>query len=306
MKTFQMYVPNGSLEQGVWQLLADAGMPIKYLSARSYHGRINGSRLFPPPDNLVVKMRPQDITWAVADGHAHLGFAGEDLIRESGRADELQILNTYKIAKSGTGIVNLVVAVPADSDIQSPSDIRPEYVGVTEYPRITREFLAEFGLSPVVRTCHGSTEAYGPPPGNNGCKGIADFIVDNTDTGESLKAGGWRSIHTVMEAKLCLFAYKAAYNLDGFSDWSEEFMLLLNSVIAAREKVLLKFNVAEAQLQVAIQLVGDAATVSDTASHGHAIEVVVDQSDVNTLMVQLKQDVGATAIIVETFRNFVP
>lgn len=298
-----LLVPNGSLEKAVHELLAEAGIPIRYREQRNYRGKIGNSHLFPKPFDWAKKMRPQDATWVVADRKADLGFTGDDLIVESGRADELLVLRRYPLSRGGVGKIRIVVAVPDKSSIQTIDEITPNCELVTEYPRLATNWLSERGIKPRIRRCHGSTEAFGSD--ENGSK-IADVIVENTETGESLSIGEWRIIAEIMESQLCLFTHR---NSSEFRKWVEdEFCVLLDSVVTARSRRLLKCNVITDRLKevLAIMPAANSPTVNKLAGgKGLALESIIGADQIKGLIPRLIK-AGATAIIELPMAKFVP
>lgn len=197
-----LLVPNGSLEKAVDQLLANAGISITYASSRCYYGDIVDAEGILDFPQFAVKLRPQDAPRLVASKKAELAFAGNDLIQESGFADELTILERFPISCNGNGQTRLVVAVPEISRIQSIDELkelkhRQKVITVaTEYPKIAADWFAGQGVEVQITECDGACEAHA---------GFSDMILENVDTGKSLEANGLREIAEVMTSQLCLF-----------------------------------------------------------------------------------------------------
>jgi ATP phosphoribosyltransferase len=289
----RLLVPDGSLKDVVAKLLADAGMPISYPDGeRSYRGLIRHERLFPPPFNVVRRLRPWDAPWIVADGKAELAFSGEDLIAEAGCENKVVVIGRYPLSRAGVGCTRLVVAVPPDSEIKRLSDLKPEHELVTEYPNLARRWLEENGVSPRIRACHGSLEAFAD---------IADAIFETVESGVSLKVAGFTVISTVMESWACLITNYETWNDPDKRAVIDQFKLLLDSVINGRGKSLLKCNVVRGQVTLsqvlAILPAANAPTVSNLAGEqGFAIETVVATNQVPDLIVALKA-IGASSVI---------
>src|SRR3989344_2256142 len=178
----RLVMPNGSLQEVSQQLMHDAGMPIVRGGSRSYEERVITPVLFAPPFDRVRLMRPQDIPWVIAEGHADLGFTGNDLIAESESGNNVVILRKYPLSRGGGSGTNTVLAVPNDSPITAVSQLTAEHEVVTEYPDFTRRWCDARQLKPKIRRCYGSAESF---------KGIADAIVDISETGRSLRENGW-------------------------------------------------------------------------------------------------------------------
>ncbi len=79
----------------------------------------------------------------------------------------------------------------------------------------------------------------------------------------------------------------------------EQIKVLLDGVLEARGKVLVKLNVAKEHLDAVIELLPSmkSPTVNELfGQRGYAVETVVAKSEINTLIPALK-DAGATDIL---------
>lgn len=295
----RLVMPNGSLQDVSHQLMSDAGMPIVRGGSRSYAERVLNPALFPPPRDLVRLMRPQDIPWVIAEGHADLGFTGNDLIAESDCGNNVMILRRYPLSRGGAGGTNIVLAVSADSPITAACQLTASHEIVTEFPDFTRRWFESHQLKPKIRRCHGSAESF---------KGIADAIVDITETGRSLRENGWRVIETLLaNSQLCLVTHPEGFESDEYRRIIDPICLLLDSVMAARERQLIKCNVADGQLTAVLAVLPAARpTISPLAGNGgHAVEAVVLASQIPELITKLKA-AGATSIFDQAVAHFVP
>lgn len=294
----RLLVPDGSLEAEVKRLLFEAGVPFYFSGDRQNRGKIRNLDLFPSPFDEVIRMRPQDAVWLVADEKADIAFAGGDLLAEFGHRSGLKVLRRYPISRNGVGKTRIVIAVPNDSPIRSVDQITTKHELVTEYPSLAARWLRKKGIMPRVRLSHGKTEAFG--------NGIADIIVENAETGDSLLVGGWRIIAEIMESQLCVFTHR---NASRFRQWAEEeFCLLLDSVIDARSYRLIKCNVPAERLDAVLAILPAAGspTVSQLADNkGFAIESVVLAKQVPRLVTRLRQ-AGATAVIDLEMAKYIP
>ena len=71
-------------------------------------------------------------------------------------------LGELQYSKATTNPVRIVVAVPADSAIDSVADL-PQGVRISsEYPELTKRFFAERGIDADIRLSYGATEAKVP------------------------------------------------------------------------------------------------------------------------------------------------
>lgn len=276
-------LPKGSLEDQTLQLFAQADLEIKKHS-RGYNPSINDPRI-----SKVKILRPQEIPKYVEEGYFDLGIGGYDWILESG-ADIVEIAD-MPYAKTGAGVMRLVIAVPEDSPIQRPEDISPGSRISTELPNVTKKYFEEIGVPVKIYFSHGATEAKIPE--------LVDVVVDLTETGETLRRNRLKIIGTVLESTTRLMANKQSWEDPAKRQAMEEVKTLLLGVIEARGKVLISMNVPEEKLADVVSVLPALKnpTVSKLYNSNYfAIETVVEKASVNILIPKLKSK-GAEDII---------
>jgi len=278
-------IPKGSLESTTLELLDDADLTVRRSSDREYHASIDDPRI-----EQVRILRPQEIPNYVEDGIFDLGITGYDWIRESG-ADVVELAELpYSKTAVGT-VVRLVLAVAGDSPYQSPRDL-PDGVRVsTEYPNLVEEYFRDLGKKASVYLSYGATEAKIPE--------IADAVVELTETGGTLRRHGLRIIDTILESTTRLIANRESAADTAKRALMEEIQLLILGALNARGKVLIKFNVAEKDLDQAVKVLPSmkAPTLSRLFdSEYYAVESVVEKKDINRLIPELVKR-GAEDII---------
>ncbi len=124
-------------------------------------------------------------------------------------------------------------------------------------------------------------------------------MVDITETGRALRAAGLKIIDEILSSYTELIANPAAHDDAGRRRAMEQIHTLLCGVLEARGKVLVKMNVGSEDLEHAIALLPSmkAPTVNELHhGEGYAVETVVEKSEINVLIPELK-DAGATGII---------
>ncbi|MCB1528209.1 MAG: ATP phosphoribosyltransferase [Hyphomicrobiaceae bacterium] len=176
------------MEQSI-EVFAQAGLNLRKVGKeRGYRGEIENL-----PNVEVAFVSASEIARYLKTGRAHLGITGEDLVREqmSDWKTRVEILKQL-----GFGHADVVVAVPdCWIDVRVMADL-DEITGAfrqahgrwfrvaTKYVKLTHQFLAARGLTDFrIIESLGATE--GTP-----AAGAADFIVDITTTGATLKANG--------------------------------------------------------------------------------------------------------------------
>ena len=268
-------LPKGSLEEQTLLLFAQADLEVKK-SSREYNPTIADERI-----GKVKILRPQEIPLFVQDGYFDLGISGHDWIQESG-ADVIEVAD-LPYAKTGTGVVNMVLAVCQDSPVSSARDIAPGSRISTEFPNTTRQFFESLGIPVEVHFSYGATEAKVPD--------MMDALVDLTETGSTIRRNGLKIVDTVLTSTTRLLANKDAWNDPVKREEIEAVRTLLLGVIEARGRVLLSLNVPAEKLDAVISELPamKRPTVSKLyGSEDYEITTVADKSTVNVLIPRLK------------------
>jgi ATP phosphoribosyltransferase len=280
----KLVLPKGSLEGATLALFEAADLSVRRSSQVEYKASIADPRI----DEVRI-LRPQEIPRYVADGLFDLGIAGRDWVEET--ESDVVVLGELEYSKASANPFRIVVAVADDSPWDKVEDL-PDGVKVsTEYPGLTRRFFADRGVRADVRLSYGATEAKVPD--------IVDCVVDGTETGRALRAANLRIIGEVLASFTALIANPASHADPAKRQAMLQLKVLLDGVLEARGKVLVKLNVGGDRLAEVIRLVPSmkAPTVSELSGQGgYAVETVVAKSVINTLIPALK-DAGATDII---------
>jgi ATP phosphoribosyltransferase len=183
----------GRLQENTTALFARAGLVlVKPRGAREYRGAIADL-----PGVEVAYLSSSEITSQLAQGMAHMGVTGEDLVRELiPRAESRVVL----LDKLGFGHADVVVAVPASwIDVHDMSDLddvatafrlrRGRKMRVaTKYVHLTRGFFDQHGIVDY-RIVESSGATEGAP-----AAGTAELIVDITTSGATLSANGLKVV----------------------------------------------------------------------------------------------------------------
>lgn len=224
---FVLAVPSkGRLQENTFAFFARAGLQlVQGRGARDYRGTLAGF------DTLELAFLPvSEIVSALAEGHAHLGVSGEDLLRE--QVDDADSVATL-LAPLGFGHANVVVAVPqAWIDVTTMADLedvaalfharRGRRMRVaTKYINLTRAFFAEKGVTDyrIVESL-GATE--GAP-----AAGTAELIVDITTTGATLTANGLKVLDdgVILKSEANLIASLKAH-------WPDDMQMVARTILA--------------------------------------------------------------------------
>lgn len=163
----------------------------------------------------VLVVRSSDVPTYVAHGAADFGVAGSDVLDEQARG-------LYEPLDLGVGRCRLIVAEPANAPVDERSQMHIR-IG-TKYPRLTRNYLESQGLHAEIIKLSGSIEL---AP----LTGLADRVVDITQTGETLRQNGLVEIATIMEVSSRLVVNPASLKLR-----SAEFSQLISKLEVALRK----------------------------------------------------------------------
>jgi ATP phosphoribosyltransferase len=271
-----LVLPKGSLEKATLDLFDAADLTVRRASDRDYHASIDDPRI-----DRVRFLRPQEIPSYLERGLFDIGITGRDWITET--EAEVVSLGELRYSKATSNPVRVVLAVPDSAPWQTVSDL-PEGIRIsTEFPSLTRRFLADHGVKAMVVPSYGATEAKVPD--------IVDAIVDLTETGSSLRKNGLRILDTLLTSYTELVACPPSYADAGKRAAMEDIALLLRGAIQARENVLLKLNVPAAKLAAVTEMLPamSSPTITALASGDmNAVETVVPKRGVNTLIPALK------------------
>ena len=268
-------LPKGSLEEQTMLLFAQADLEVKK-SGREYNPTIADPRV-----DRVKILRPQEIPVFVQDGYFDLGISGYDWVTESG-ADVVEIAE-MPYAKTGTGFVKMVVAVPEDSPVRSANDIAPGSRITTEFPKTTKAYFDRLGIPVEVFFSYGATEAKVPE--------MMDALVDLTETGSTIRRNGLRIVDVVLESTTRLLANKASWADPEKRQAMEEIRTLLLGVIEARGRVLLSMNVPKARLEDVVAALPAMKNPTVSMLYGSddlEVTTVADKGTVNILIPRLK------------------
>jgi ATP phosphoribosyltransferase len=280
----KLVLPKGSLEKATLELFEAADLKVSRDSSVQYKASIDDPRVAE-----VRILRPQEIPQYVAEGLFDLGITGRDWVEET--SSQVESLGELKYSKATTNPVRIVVGVPQDSPVGSVAEL-PQGVRVSsEYPELTKRFFAEKGIEADIRLSYGATEAKVPD--------IVDCIVDITETGRALRAAGLKIIDTILTSYTELIANPAAFADPEKAHAMHQLRTLLEGVLEARGRVLVKLNIPADRLSSVIDLLPSmkSPTVNELyGGAGYAVETVVEKRQINVLIPALS-DAGATDII---------
>jgi ATP phosphoribosyltransferase len=275
-------IPKGSLQSATIELFRRSGWKI-IVNGRSYFPEINDETI------ECAICRAQEMSRYVENGTLDAGLTGMDWIAENG--SDVRVVADLVYSKVSSRPACWVVAVPYDSDIGDIKDLEGKRIA-TELVNYTQKYFAQRNLKVSVEFSWGATEA-------KVVSGLADAVVEVTETGSTLKAHGLRIIHELMQTNTQLIVNHQAWKKPIIREKIEQIALLLQGALIGEKLVGLKMNVAEKNLEKVVALLPslNAPTVAHLYNKDwFSVETVVNSDIVRDLIPELLKN-GAEGII---------
>lgn len=273
----RLAIPKGRMYEGVVGVLADAGISVSQ-TARSYRPHVT-------LDGCEVKiLKPQNIVKMLHASSRDVGFAGADWVAELD-ADLVELVDT------GLDPVRVVAAAPATMLDDGRLPDRPLVVA-SEYDRLTRAWIAERGLDASFVRSYGATEVFPPED--------ADLIVDNTATGSTLEANDLQIVDELMRSSTRLYACPRALDDPQRRPMIENLVLLIESVLEARLRVMVEVNVTKESLPALLEVLPcmRQPTISQLADgEGFAVKSAVPRSVLPDVVPRIKAAGGSDIVV---------
>jgi ATP phosphoribosyltransferase len=277
----KLALPKGSLQAPTVRLFHRAGYAVS-VSDRSYYPSVDD------PEISAMLIRAQEVSRYVEQQVLDAGITGSDWHLDSGA--DLVTVARLVYSKQSVTPCRWVLAVPAESTVQQPRDLRGKRIA-TELVNVTRSYFGRLGVEVAIEFSWGATEVKPPE--------LADAIVEITETGSSLRANRLRIVDTVMEVENLLLANRAAWADPWKRRKLENLALLLSGALAAEDKVGLKMNVPRARVEAVLEVITALRrpTVSPLSDPDWvALETIIDERVVRDIIPELKQ-AGAEGIV---------
>ncbi len=328
MNKIVLGLPKGSLNNvnrgNTYQLFVDAGYEVRGYEPGQESNEIV---IINDPEIKGFLTRPQSAPVELNREILDLAIIGEDWVREESVNYKEKLIT--KIGDLDYGQTRLIVGVPNDSSYNSLTEFfranrhrKTPILCFTEYPNLTRQFFMNnegymevFGDStPLVQVrglrdgdnqmvqvinSDGATEVYI-------AKG-ADLIVDNTQTGNSLRKAGLKELETIMESSAGLYAGPGCTGLK--AEKAQMMFEQLFGAIKARKYFDVKFNISNTKVDDVKDFLMSNAYCSDepTVVKGNAFSQVNVLIPKNKFPVMLKgiKDYGASSVVRENVKQYV-
>ncbi|MEE9435651.1 MAG: ATP phosphoribosyltransferase [Candidatus Adiutricales bacterium] len=281
-QVLKLGIPKGSLQKATIDLFSRSGWRIQ-MNDRSYFPEIDDDEI----DCTIC--RAQEISRYVEQGVLDAGLTGLDWILENN--SDVKVVSDLIYSKVSQRSARWVLAVAVDSGIERLEDLEGKKIA-TELVHFTERYFEERGISVQVEYSWGATEA-------KAVSGLADAIVEVTETGSTIRAHGLNIIHELMETNTQLIMNHQSWE----DDWKKNKVLqmatLLNGALKADKLVGLKMNVAQKNVEKVVEILPslNAPTIAHLYnSEWVSVETVISQAEVRELIPELLNR-GAEGII---------
>ena len=328
MNKIVLGLPKGSLNNinrgNTYQLFVDAGYEV-----RGYEPGHESNEIVIVNDQEIKGFltRPQSAPVELNRQILDLAIIGEDWVQEESVNNKEKLIR--KIGDLDYGQTRLIVGVPKESPhnsltefFRANKDRTIPILCFTEYPNLTRQFFMNnkgykevFGESiPFVQVrglrdgdnhmvqvinSDGATEVYI-------AKG-ADLIVDNTQTGNSLRKAGLKELETIMESSAGLYAGPSCI---GIKEEKAQMMFeQLFGAIKARRYFDVKFNISNLKVKdvkdflMSNEYCSDEPTVVEGSSFSQ-VNVLIPKNKFPIMLKGIKT-YGASSIVRENVKQYV-
>ena len=229
-KTINLALPDGHQQAPTAQFLKRTG-----LNLQGYSEGVLNRRPSADLDWLGIKViRPQDMPLQVANGSFDLAITGEDWLRE--HLCRFPSSPVKKLFALGFGAVKIVAAVSQEMPVanidelrsiaqSSPDRIRAPLKVASEYINIADKYLRDNHINPYkLIPTWGASEAFLPED--------ADMLIDNVQTGKTLKQHKLKIIDVLFRSSACLIVNKGSLTS---SDKKEKLEFLTQKLRAGLE-----------------------------------------------------------------------
>jgi ATP phosphoribosyltransferase len=295
----------GRLEVPALDFLAAAGLRVGKPNPRQYFAHVAAL-----PGLMVMFQRPGDIVVSVREGSVDLGIAGLDAVEER-RGDNGQIIVLHEALRFGH--CALALAVPEDWPARDLAGLKAQAGRLghplrvaTQYPNVTRRFLAARGFDDVKLIAAEGTLEVAP------AIGYADVIADLVSSGQTLRDNRLRVLDdgVVLQSQAVFFANRAALKarpealslarqlleyIDAFLRGQENYMVIAN-MRGETPEAIARAMFAQPDLG-GLQGPTLAPVITRTGERWHSVTIVVHKDRVIPAVKALRA-VGGSGVIV--------
>jgi ATP phosphoribosyltransferase len=241
------------------------------------------------PEITARLCRVQEIPLYIQDGVLDAGLTGKDWVAETGA--DVHVVSDLAYSRATSRPARWVLAVAENSPYHKPQDLAGKRIA-TELMGVSAAYFKNLGIDVTISHSWGATEA-------KVVEGLADAIVEVTETETTIHAHKLRIIDEVLPTNTVFIANKAAWNDPIKRRKIEHIDLLLQGALRAESLVCLKLNAPSANLDTILSLLPalNSPTVSPLSDPKWvSVETVVGTGLVRDLIPNLRE-AGAEGIL---------
>lgn len=328
MEKIVLGLPKGSLNNvnrgNTYQLFVDAGYEVKGYEPGKEDNEINIAN---DPEIKAFLTRPQSAPVELNRQILDIAIVGEDWVMEESVESGNDLIT--KLGDLDYGQTKLIVALPTEDPNESLTDFfrankdrETPILCFTEYPNLTRQhFMNNEGYKEIFGESKPLVQIRGLQDGDNKqvqiinsdgatevyiAKG-ADLVVDNTQTGSSLKKAGLKILETIMESSAGLYAGPSCSGRK--AQKAKMIFEQLFGATEARKYFDVKFNISNERIEEVKDFLMSKGFCSDepTIARGSNFSQVNVLIPKNLFPAMLKavKGYGASAIVRENVKQYV-
>jgi len=282
VKVLKVGIPKGSLENATIELFRKSGWKIT-VSSRSYFPSVDDDQM------RCTLVRAQEMSRFVETGTLDVGLTGKDWILEN--ASDVVVVRDLIYSKTSAGPARWVLVVAEDAPIQTLKDLEGKKI-FTELVSFTRKYFADRKIKVDVEFSWGATEG-------KVIEGLADAVVEVTETGSTLRANKLRIVEELLQTNTQLIANREALQDPWKREKIDQVALLLQGALQAEGMVGLKMNVPANDLKSVVEILPSitAPTIANLfQTDWFSIETIISEKVVRELIPKLQKR-GAVGII---------
>jgi len=275
-------IPKGSLQDATIELFRRSGWKIN-VNSRNYFPSINDVSI------SCALCRAQEMSRYVEGGTLDVGLTGKDWIAENG--SDVYVVTDLIYSKVTTRPARWILAVPQNSEVKKIEDLKGKKIS-TELVRFTQKYFEDRNIPVKVEFSWGATEG-------KVVSGLADAIVEITETESTIRAHNLRVIAELMQTNTQLIANHEAWKNPTKREKIEQIALLLKGALIAENLVGIKLNCPKTKLEGIIRLLPSLNAPTLAALYNEewiSVETVIGSDEVRDLIPRLLKE-GAEGII---------
>jgi ATP phosphoribosyltransferase len=282
MNILKLGIPKGSLQEATINLFKKSGWKIN----------VNSRNYFPEIDDDEIQCsicRAQEMSRYVENGTIDAGITGKDWTLENN--SKVKVVADLLYSKVSHRPARWVLAVASDAKYKKLEDLQGKKIA-TELVNFTRRYFMEREIPVQVEFSWGATEG-------KIISGLADAVVEVTETGSTIRAHGLKIIHELMQSNTQVISNRESWKEPWKKEKIKQVVLLLQGALRAEKMVGLKMNVSNEKLKGVVEMLPslNAPTIAHLYnSDWLSVETVVEESQVRELIPRLMTK-GAEGII---------